>query len=464
MPLATSHPRRTSITSRVTGYVFLIITTCLLTFAWLVHTQLQWSVQQQADALGHTLLQQTRNATESALSADDTLSVAVLLRELVENPYVSHAALYSVDNRILAEAGKRPRSNSTTPGFYSQQLSFQDVTAGSLHLHIDVQKLQKPLNTSMQTMGALGITLLILAAFVSAYLGRSIARPLQNLSNWLINPAPPAPHIQRTDEIGLLARQLNQFFIDDTQTNAIPTLEDTEDASPIPSHASGPSTEHQSDAPAYAQLMDTIPLSALDTVRPYAAEPTKKARTAILAVELGSMEQLRQLQHDRLTELLKKYHNVVEQSAALYSGRLHTLADGRSLIAFDSEHDEYPRNALCCGELLRAFGHALQIEVADTGIVLQVQLGLSEGPAATNATLGELLLSETAQTALTLSQHSRNLLLLSDSLAQHSSISACARTRSIAIPEQASCLESLLNPYPALLQSQLHAMQNKYSN
>lgn len=77
-----------------------------------------------------------------------------------------------------------------------------------------------------------------------------------------------------------------------------------------------------------------------------------------------------------------------------------------------------------------------------------------------DASLGELLLSESAQAALELSQHSRNLLLLSNNLAEHSSIAACSRTRIIAKPENASCVESLLNPYPALLQSQLHHLQN----
>lgn len=459
MSLAPDHSRRTSIAMRITGYVFLIIIGCLLAFAWLVHTQLQWSVQQQADALGQSLLQQTRSTAESALAADDTLSVAVLLRELVNNPYVAHAALYSVDNRILAEAGKRPKSSQAAAAFYSQQLSLQDVVAGSLHLHIDLNKLQQPLNTSMQTMAAVGLLLLVLAAFLSIHLGRSVALPLQSLSNWLINPAPPAPYIQRTDEIGLLARQLNQYFIEDTQVHhrQVPHPEDAG------KHAHDMSSTAQSSAqpsPADDPLLDTIPFTALDTARP-ALKQSTQARTAILAVEFGNMEQLRQLPSDRLSALLKKYRHAVEQSAALYSGHLYNLADGRSLIAFDSAHNEYPRNALCCGELLRAFGHALQIEVADSSITLNIQLGLSEGPSLQDASLGELLLSQSAQAALELSQHSRNLLLLSDALAQHHAIASCARIRPISKPEQASCLESLLNPYPALLQNQLYNLQKQ---
>ena len=457
MALDSVPPRRSSISSRISGYVFLIIATCVLAFAWLVHHQLQWSIQQQADALGSSLLQQTRASAESALSADDTLSVAVLLRELVENPYVSHAALYSVDNRILAEAGKRPKASRRQTGFYSQQLSFQDVAAGSLHLHINVNKLQQPLATSMQSMAALAVVLAVFALFLSVHLGRSVARPLQGLSNWLVNPIAPAPYIERGDEVGLLARQFNQYLINNQAYSA--TAQDIPVLDQIQTPELYAQTVEALDNNT-GNYVDTIPLSSMDSVRPHPLQ-TVAQHTTVLAVEFGSMEQLRQLPSERLNELLQQYRHAVKQSAQLYGGQLHNLTDGRSLISFNSDHTEYPRNALCCGELLRAFGHALQVEVADSGIALHLQLGLSEGAVIVGNSLGELLLSETAQTALMLSQHSRNLLLLSANLAQNQSIAACARTRAIASPEDTHCLESLLNPYPSLLQSQLHSLQKQ---
>ena len=461
MPLDSAPLRRVSIASRITGYTVLIIIVCLLAFSWLMHTQLKWSIEQQADALGQSLLQQTSQTAQSALSANDALSLAVLLRELVDNPYVKHAAIYSVDNRILAEAGLRPNSSSSDKGFYSQQLSFQDVIAGSLHLHIDTQKLREPLINSLQSMAVLGIVLLILTVFLATHLGRSVALPLQHLSNWLINPVPPAPYAQRPDEIGLLARQLNDYFILDTQPEDIPTLQpvaDTTLSSATPAPKADSTETEDEPAFAYNSSLDTIPLSALDSVRPHAPSALAE-RTTILAVEFGNLEHLRQLPQERLVGLLKKYRHAVEQSALLYGGQLYTLADGRSLISFNSDNAEYPRNALCCGELLRAFGHALQIEVADSGIALHIQLGLSEGPLIQASSLGEILLSSSAQAALELSQHSRNLLLLNNSLAEHSSIAACSRTRMIAKPSNASCVESLLNPYPALLQGQLQYLQ-----
>ena len=80
--------RRVSITSRITRYIALTILTCIAVFAGLMYAQLTWSIQQQADALGQSLLQQTSTTVENTLSADDALSLAVLLRELASNSYV----------------------------------------------------------------------------------------------------------------------------------------------------------------------------------------------------------------------------------------------------------------------------------------------------------------------------------------------------------------------------------------
>ncbi len=460
MPLDSKHPKRASITLRIAGYNTLIIVTCLLAFAWLMHTQLQWSVTQQADAIGSNLLEQTHTAAEGALSAEDTLSVAVLLRNLVDNPYVAYAALQSTDKRVLAEAGQRPKPNTAEPGLYSKKLFYQDNVAGSLHVQIDLHKLQEPLNISMQSIAILGLALLLCVLFLSIHLGRSIAQPLQALSNWLINPAPPAPHTQRPDEVGLLARQLNKYFIADTQT-----------ADPLATVAVADTTIASSeDVPVAATDGKDQPGSVEDSVLVATASnstdtaPAQAQPNAILAVELGSMEQLRQLPQERLAELLKKYRYAVEQSAALYGGQLYSLADGRSIITFPSSHAHYPRNALCCGELLRAFGHSLQMDVSDQDIPLKIKLGLSEGTTSADASLGELLLSQGAQTALALSQQSRNLLLLSEDLASNNNIIASARIRSIAKPEHAKCLEALNEPYPALLEEQLISLQRAEHN
>lgn len=54
----------------------------------------------------------------------------------------------------------------------------------------------------------------------------------------------------------------------------------------------------------------------------------------------------------------------------------------------------------------------MQIEVADSGITLQLQLSMVLGEGLGGLSQIDLLLTETAQDALALSQHGRNLLLV----------------------------------------------------
>ena len=123
----------------------------------------------------------------------------------------------------------------------------------------------------------------------------------------------------------------------------------------------------------------------------------------------------------------------------------------------DSDED-YLTHAICCGELMRALGHALQIEVADSGITLQLQLGLTLGEDLSGLSQGDLLLNDSTQSALALSQHSRNLLLVERAIAEDDLVRQRARIRAITSPEGACCVERLLEPYPSLLERQLSRM------
>jgi hypothetical protein len=177
-------------------------------------------------------------------------------------------------------------------------------------------------------------------------------------------------------------------------------------------------------------------------------------------VQLGAQDQLRRLPRARLTELLERYRDCLDQAASLYQSELHTLNDGSTLMLFHSEDsgEDYLTNAICCGELLRALGHALQIEVADSGITLQLQLGLTVGDDLFGMSQIDLLLTEIAQDALALSQHSRNLLLVERKISEDTLIRQRARIRPIASPEGASCVERLMEPYPSMLERQLARM------
>ena len=485
--------RRVPIALRIATHNVILVALALVIYAVVMGLQFKQAMHEQADALGQSLTTQTATSATELLVSNDILSLNVLLNNLTKNPLVAHAAIYSVDNRILAEAGQRPKNSllGETEGVYQTKITFQDVTAGHLRISLDMNQFEQPMTISLQSMGILSAILLALALALSLRLGRNITTPLLQLRVWLREPDPYTPAITRQDEIGDLARQLHTRLappapepepepepeedFDDSEYEEAddhePTFEVRNLSDPTfdekPAVLAPKATprqvisteEDEGEEDPFSDLRDTGTAS----VAPKAvvnAEPKAPQPSAVLAVQLGAQEQLRRLPRARLMELLERYRDCLNQAASLYQSELHTLNDGSTLMLFHSEDsgEDYLTNAICCGELLRALGHALQIEVADSGITLQLQLGLVLGEGLSGLSQIDLLLTETAQDALALSQHSRNLLLVERKISDDPLIRQRARIRPIASPEGACCVERLMEPYPSMLERQLARM------
>ena len=481
--------RRVPLALRIASHNVILVALALVIYACVMGLQFKQAMHEQADALGQSLTTQTATSATELLVSNDILSLNVLLGNLVKNPLVAHAAIYSVDNRILAEAGQRPKNGllGEAEGLYQTRITFQDVTAGHLRISLDMSQFLQPMTISLQSMGILSAILLALALALSLRLGRHISTPLMQLRVWLRDLDEHTPAVQRQDEIGDLARQLHARLapeIPQPEPEPEPehVLEEEDEPAFQVRNLRDPRFDEAPAAPAKAapRRVDTEPDQGEDGEDPFAdlrdeaetapairpapvvaaAAARQPSNSAVLAVQLGAQEQLRRLPRARLTELLQRYRDCLDQAASLYESQLHTLNDGSTLMLFHSEDsgDDYLTNAICCGELLRALGHALQIEVADSGITLQLQLGLTLGDDVFGLSQIDLLLTESAQSALALSQHSRNLLLVERQISDDGVIRQRARIRPIASPEGACCVERLLEPYPSLLERQLARM------
>ncbi|MFF7706318.1 AhpA/YtjB family protein [Pseudomonas sp. NPDC007930] len=481
--------RRTPIALRVASHNVVLVAVALVIYACVMGLQFKQAMHDQADAVGQSLTTQTATSATELLVSNDILSLNVLLNNLAKNPLVAQAAIYSADGRTIAEAGQKPRTGLLTMagGVYETKISFQDVNTGVLRVSLNMEQFQQPMTISLQSMGILSIILLALSLAFSLRIGRNLTLPLLQLRVWLRDLDPYTPGVDRQDEIGDLARHLQgKFAAPMPEPEPEPEVEDDEDddlpaqrpapANAKPAFGSKPAPQRQvraeeddEDDAVFADLGSFDDAAPARAAAPQAATvaapvaPRAPQYTAVLAVQLGAQEQLRRLPRARLVELLESYRGVLDQAASLYQGVVYTLSDGSSLVLFHTDDcgEDYLTNALCCGELLRALGHQLQIDVADSGITLQLQLGLVLADDLYGISQADLLASEPGQSALALSQHSRNLLLVERKVGEDALIRQRARIRPIASPEGACCVERLLEPFPSLLERHLARMSDR---
>ena len=207
--------RRVPIALRIAIHGLLLVAAALVIYAWVMGMQFKQAMQQQADALGQSLTTQTAQSATELLVSNDILSLNVLLNNLTKNPLVAHAAIYSVDNRILAESGTRPKQGllGDAEGLYSTPITFQEVIAGHLRISLDMHQFEQPMTVSLQSMGLISLILLLLTLTFGLRLGRQISTPLLQLRVWLRDPDDPAPGAGLQNEIGDLARQLQARLV-----------------------------------------------------------------------------------------------------------------------------------------------------------------------------------------------------------------------------------------------------------
>src|SRR5690606_24353199 len=144
--------RRVPIALRIASQSLLLVSVVMLAFAWLFNLQVREVMQQQSEAVGESLKRQAVASATELLVSNDLLSLKVMLDKLAENPLVAHVVIHGVDNRIIAEAGRRPQPGlfGTDEGVFTASIAFQEVAAGQLHLTLDMQQFRQPLTVGLQ--------------------------------------------------------------------------------------------------------------------------------------------------------------------------------------------------------------------------------------------------------------------------------------------------------------------------
>ena len=475
---------------------------------WFGKLQLQRDIASQADLTGGELARQIATLVADPLAANDTLSLNIILAQWAQSPLVAHASLTAADGaRVIAQAGSRPSASSLAPGkgHFSAAVHFQDELIGQLHLSLAKGPFVTPSANLLQRLLWSLALLAVIISLIAWRMGVGMRRILASLGNWYGDSGVPPAGLRRADELGDLARRLAERRIVDLPPEPEPeplpepeveletldeqlsddvdpalaaddqpalTLEATDDKLTESNEADDTQAEQRIDSPADSALStlaepgetepaaDAASLSEQLDELPTPVAPSAPAST-VLAVRLGNHHTLHRLPRPRLLGLLERYREQLEQASRACGGDLHTLQDGTSLVFFHPAQGDQVGAALCCGELMRVLGHDLQVQIADTGIALHLQIALCHTPCQDIATDDLTEQAPDCAQMLDRLQHSRNLVLMDAELANADLIRERAVVRRLATPPGIFCVERLREPYQGQLEQQLDSLGNQ---
>lgn len=447
--------------------------------ALLLQLNWQYDSARQANEIGHELSRQIANSLLEPLQAEDQLSLNLQLSQWRQNPLIAHARLYGPDNRVIAEAGRPQPASELAPGegSFIASIQHQDSLLGRLHLSLAGDPFRAPMSRLFNTLSLISLFILLLATLLAWQQGNSMRRLLQQLGRWSAEQGQAPAGVARKDEIGELARQLEQRRIIDQPLplleEAVETpLEDAPTSSTPPSEDSaviraidltaGIALEEDEEDVALPDASAPYPAATSTETEEAVQAEQPPANLLVLVISLGNLDALQRLPRPRLLNLLERYRSHVQQAAKLYAGKLHSLEDGSSLILFHNAQQprEALTHALCCGELLRILGHDLQVEIADTGLALHMCLAL--GQCHSDAPSHELAQDPACQRVFQQVRHSRNLLLLDAQMAENTLLTPLAVTRRLASQPDIHCVERLKEPYQSLLERQLNQLHQQH--
>ncbi len=220
------------LTGKLLMLAMLPLALLMLWMGVLAFTELQQSTARQANAIGDALVKQIAASVAEPLAADDQLSLNILLAQWRQNPLVAHTRVFTLEKRMIAEAGDRVSGMRTAPGQgqFNAAVYLQDTLAGQVQLSLAAEPFMAPVNNLMRQLAWAALLLALIAGFLAWRMAGNMRKALQQLGEWQAES--PAPGQDRRDELGDLARQMGTRY-QDPNANIEPPEADPEDSTSL---------------------------------------------------------------------------------------------------------------------------------------------------------------------------------------------------------------------------------------
>lgn len=334
-----------------------------------INNELDAHSEFQASSIGQLMSEQTANMVTDMLVTGDRLSLNVFLRQLVDNPYVSTASVYSIDNQRIAFASSDANEVAhSDPKIYSAPINYQDVITGYVRLSLNTEWIEQKPKEAIIVILAVGL-LLLLAGLIFIYF---YADALGS-------------------QLSLIERQLSSI----TTTIGKP-----------------PKNLH-SEISRIGTLVERMVIEKR-AQEPEAPSPVTTAHTEcsmVAAIKVTNFKRMQRLLSIRdLQDILKQLHYIIDCSAQYYGCEVVYTPDGMAYLRFTTQAKSATMdNAVLCTlaimELTREMNET-SVAPVELNIGLSIDNELSEFPENRHPALSESLASEALTLANTPGEHS----------------------------------------------------------
>lgn len=376
MKSSSDHPSLKAQHVRISAGVALLLAVTVFPCLYLIFFIFPQSQHTTVDELGKLLAQQLGNSSAEQVAHNDTLSLSVVLHQLIKSPSVVYAAIYSADNQLLAEAGTPTEEISTEFTTYNENITVQNNIAGRVQLTL---RTNAPVTIGIYSTSQL-------MWIMSAWLFLSLLLTAIWIA-YVLHPNNPIAIDSETTVKGLrgILQTLNR------PTALTPTQESTITADNSHWHIT---------------------------------------QSAVLVLEFSNLAVLlQQLNNKTMTKLVDECYTNMEMCAKLYNGNLSGWLGKNVVICFNGFEDETEHyfHAICCAELIIGLTNHLNERLIKSNLPrIKLQAALHIDDLLTDADNIETqvpkhMISEAVSIAAEICQHADNnqLLVSSDLYTSH---------------------------------------------
>jgi len=296
----------------VIAIVFSLLASVLL--GWVIVNSAQAHIQQQAQSLRYTLSKQASQQAADAIFSQDLLSLNVILGGLTEHQDISYAAVYDLNNQVVAEQGQGRNSHTTQP----MSIRYQNEVIGFLDIRMNNQALDQRIYQIYGLWLILSLLLLVISLCAAWLIGNRLGRAVRDTCNDVSHLGELGYSItqHKTAELNLLSDALQQYH---GQQQAKQAMYDALNQFMTP-RLSGSEEEAQR------------PLDELSNHYTYGA---------ILFIDFVSVHDAQaQLPPEELAKLLNDYYFFIHQAAQLYNGQVDKYAGDGVMVLFGIAQDD----------------------------------------------------------------------------------------------------------------------------